>query len=136
MCGRYTLARSQQELSERFGIKQLFMDLEARYNIAPTQSVPVVIVESGERKLETHQFGLIPSWVKDLQKNKPLINARYESLSQKASFKSSFKRRRCIVPAEGFFEWRKHGKEKQTMFIHSADGELMGFAGLWDEWRN
>jgi putative SOS response-associated peptidase YedK len=135
MCGRYTLARSQQELSERFGIKQLFMDLEPRYNIAPTQSVPVVIAEDGERKMQMYQWGLIPSWVKDLQTAKPIINARCESLAEKASFKHSFKRRRCIVPAEGFFEWKKQGKQKQPMFIRAADQSLLGFAGLWDEWR-
>lgn len=135
MCGRYTLARSQQELSERFGIKQLFVDLEPRYNIAPSQSVPVVISDEGERKLQAYQWGLIPAWVKDLQKTKPLINARCESLIEKASFKNSFKKRRCIVPAEGFFEWKKQGAQKRPMFIHSADSELIAFAGIWDEWR-
>ena len=136
MCGRYTLARSQQELSERFGVRQLFVDLTPRYNIAPTQKVPIVLTQDEERAIQIFQWGLIPSWVKDLRAAKPLINARVETLAEKASFKKSLVSRRCIVPADGFYEWRKMGTQKQPMFIHGKENQILGFAGIWDEWKN
>lgn len=136
MCGRYTLARSQQELSERFGVQQLFFDLIPRYNIAPTQKVPVVLNHSGDRSIEVFQWGLIPSWTQDLKLAKPLINARAETLNEKASFRSALKSRRCIVPADGFYEWKKVGTAKQPMFIHGTEDQILGFAGIWEEWKN
>jgi putative SOS response-associated peptidase YedK len=134
MCGRYTLARSQQELSERYGIKQLFMDFTERYNIAPTQKVPVVLNLAGQRAMEPFQWGLIPSWVTDLKKTKPLINARCETLAQKPSFKAALSKRRCLVPADGFYEWKKSGAIKRPMFIHQVDNAIFSFAGIWEEW--
>ncbi|MBX9772486.1 MAG: SOS response-associated peptidase [Candidatus Obscuribacterales bacterium] len=136
MCGRYTLARSQQELSERFGVRQLFIDLSPRYNIAPTQKVPVVLKQDDERTIENLQWGLIPGWVKDLRATKPLINARVETLAEKNSFKNSLVKRRCIVPADGFYEWRKMGSKKQPLFIHGKENQILAFAGIWDEWKN
>jgi len=136
MCGRYTLARSQQELSERYGIQQLFIDVVARYNIAPTQKVPVVLNLNGEIALDAYQWGLIPSWTKDLKSAKLLINARAETLMEKPSFKTALLKRRCLVPADGFYEWKKAGALKTPMFIHQTDNELFSFAGIWDEWKN
>ncbi len=136
MCGRYTLARSQQELSERFGIKQLFVDLAPRYNIAPTQKVPVILNIDGERAVQLFQWGLIPSWVKDLKGAKPLINARSETLAEKPSFKNSLVKRRCLIPADGFYEWKKIGTARRPMYIHRADNVLFAMAGIYDEWKN
>lgn len=136
MCGRYTLARSQQELSERFGVKQLFLDLIPRYNIAPTQKAAVVVSAEDGRSLQLFRWGLIPSWTQDLKLAKPLINARSETLGEKASFKAALKHRRCIVPADGFYEWRKEGSVKHPMFIHGTKNQILGFAGIWDEWKN
>ncbi len=136
MCGRYTLARSQQELSERFGVKQLFVDLIPRYNIAPTQKAAVVVSTEAGRSLELFRWGLIPSWTQDLKLAKPLINARAETLAEKASFKTALKNRRCIVPADGFYEWRKEGTVKHPMFIHGTKNQVLGFAGIWDEWKD
>lgn len=136
MCGRYTLARSQQELSERFGIAQLFIDFHARYNIAPTQKVPVILIENGQKTMDAFQWGLIPSWTKEVKSSKPLINARVESLLEKPSFKSALTDRRCLVPADGFYEWKKSGANKRPQFIHRADNAIFAFAGIWDEWQD
>lgn len=136
MCGRYTLARSQQELSERFGIKQLFIDFSPRYNIAPTQKVPVILDIDGIRSMDAYRWGLIPSWLKDIKTAKPLINARAETLAEKPSFKTALAKRRCLVPADGFYEWKTEGKVKLPMFIHRKDNNIIAFAGIWDEWSN
>jgi putative SOS response-associated peptidase YedK len=136
MCGRYTLARSQQELSERFGIKQLFLDYKPRYNLAPGQDLPVIFNSGGKITLESCQWGLIPSWVKDLQKTRPLINARAETVLEKPSFKKAIIARRCLVPADGFYEWKSAGSLKRPFFIHRPDSAIFAFAGIWDEWKN
>lgn len=138
MCGRYSLTRRQQEVSERFGVKQLVaVELVPRFNIAPTQSVPVVLCSAGdEPSIEMMRWGLVPYWVKDLKSSKPMINARAETLTEKASFKQCLVRRRCLIPSDGFYEWKKEGKLKLPMFIHGSERELFAFAGLWDEWTN
>jgi len=104
-----------------------------RYNIAPTQPIWAVIETKGERELRMLQWGLIPSW-----SDKPagIINARAESVDDKASFKESFHRRRCLIPADGFYEWEKLGKAVQPHFFQFESGEPFCFAGLWDEWRS
>jgi len=137
VCGRYSLTRREAELVERFGIEQLLMDraeLRPRYNIAPTQMVPVVVSKDGQRVLAEMKWGLIPFWAKD-KKIKPVINARSESIAEKPFFKQAASKRRCLIPADGFYEWKKANKEKVPLFIHMADRGLFGFAGLWDEWR-
>lgn len=136
MCGRYSLTRRQQEISERFGLDQLLAEFSPRFNISPTQKVPVVLKEEGEKKLEAVQWGLIPSWVKDLKTAKPIINARSETLLEKQTFKRSLMKRRCIIPADGFYEWKKEGKAKIPMWIHCTDNRLFGFAGIYDVWKN
>ncbi|MBY0546088.1 MAG: SOS response-associated peptidase [Candidatus Obscuribacterales bacterium] len=126
-------------MSERFGVKQLAVDLVPRYNIAPTQSVPVVLRSGAldEIAIEMMRWGLVPYWVKDPKSSKPMINARAETLIEKASFKHCLVRRRCLIPCDGFYEWRKEGKAKVPMFIHGAAArDLFAFAGLWDEWTN
>lgn len=138
MCGRYSLTRRQQEVAERFGVKQLTVELAPRYNIAPTQIVPVILRADREDapSMELMRWGLVPHWVKDFRAVPPMINARAETLAQKASFKHSLVRRRCLIPSDGFYEWKKEGKQKVPMFIHGTERELFAFAGLWDEWTN
>lgn len=136
MCGRYTLTRRQQVVAERFGVEQLTMNIEPRFNIAPTQPVPVVLTEDGKPRLDVMRWGLVPFWSKDIKSMKPLINARGETIAQKPAFKNCLIRRRCLIPADGFFEWKREGKEKIPMYIYCADMELFAFAGLWEEWKD
>jgi putative SOS response-associated peptidase YedK len=139
MCGRYSLTRREAELVERFGIEQLLLEGEAlrpRYNIAPTQMVPVVLDKDGQRVLAEMKWGLIPFWAKDPKKTKPIINARSESIAEKPFFKQAANKRRCLIPADGFYEWKKANKEKIPLFIHFPDKEIFAFAGLWDQWKS
>lgn len=140
MCGRYSLTRRETEIVERFGVEHLLADddesLKPRFNIAPSQMVPVILDDEGKRRLAVFKWGLIPFWTKDLSKTKPVINARSETIAEKPTFKHAFSKRRCLIPADGFFEWKKQNKDKVPMFIHIPEQELFAFAGLWDEWRS
>lgn len=113
------------------------MDHSPRYNIAPTQSLPILVAEQGKRRLVSMRWGLIPRWAKDPSIGNRLINARSETLTQKPAFRRSFQRQRCLVPADSFFEWRKNetGK-KEPLRVMLEGGELFGFAGLWDQWTD
>jgi len=113
------------------------LNLPPRYNIAPTQPVPVVFKdERGERSLIPMRWGLVPSWMKEVPSERPLINARGESISEKPSFRAAYQRRRAIVPANGFYEWQKQdGGGKQPMFIHLDGQRLFGFAAIWEMWQ-
>jgi putative SOS response-associated peptidase YedK len=134
MCGRFTLrARLNKVIQEQ----DLFgeFDTEPRYNIAPTQSVAIVRRdESGRRACAMARWGLIPSWAKDPKQAGLLINARAETVAEKPAFRSPFKKRRCLVLADGYYEWQAAGKTKQPYFIHRPDDEVFGLAGLWDCW--
>jgi putative SOS response-associated peptidase YedK len=135
MCGRFTLTVDPDELQQQFGLAAPPPpDLAPRYNIAPTQAV-AVIPNAEERKLELFQWGLIPSWAKDPKIGHKLINARAETLAEKPSFRSALKRRRCLVVADGFYEWKKIGAAKQPIYLTLADGRPFAFAGLWEVWR-
>ena len=128
MCGRFTLRsvdRIRIALENRVQLDQVV----PRYNIAPTQ--PVITVSAGDR-VEELVWGLIPNWSKEPA---PIINARSETLDEKASFKESFERRRCLILADGFYEWRRTGKAKQAFFFQLKDGRAFAFAGIWDRWR-
>ena len=137
MCGRYTLTALFDDIIAFF---QLAPDacplLEPRYNIAPTQPV-VAILETAarKRKPEFMLWGLIPSWSKDANSGAKLINARAETLAEKPSFRSAFKRRRCLIPASGFYEWQTVQKKKQPFLIRPRDEKLFAFAGLWEDWN-
>lgn len=127
-------------MAERFGVQQVLFAPEARYNIAPTQPVPVVVERATAgseriRVLEQFQWGLVPSWAKDPGIGAKMINARSETVREKPSFRSAVKYRRCIVPADGFYEWDKSGGNKQPYLFRRADGDTFGFAGLWEEWN-
>lgn len=139
MCGRYSLTRRQQEISERFGLEQLLDEFKPRFNISPTQQVPVIVKNEEEQKILTpYRWGLVPSWVKDLKTAKPIINSRSETLLEKPFFKRSLIKRRCLIPADGFYEWKKgeNSKVKIPMWIHLVDKELFAFAGIYDEWKS
>lgn len=136
MCGRYTLGRSTKDILLRYAIQQSLFEFAPRYNIAPSQLVPIVLVSNGSRTLDSLKWGLIPFWVKDLSKAKPLINARAESLAEKPSFKQALARRRCIIPADGFYEWKGQSKTRLPMYIRPTGDELFSFAGLWEQWTS
>lgn len=134
MCGRYSLTKPIKTLKDHFRAIAVAMDHESRYNIAPSQSVPVVLAGEQERELHALRWGLIPSWAKDPALGNRLINARAETVHEKPSFRSSFRKRRCLVPADGFYEWQVRDKEKVPQYIRLHNGGLLAFAGLWSEW--
>ena len=137
MCGRFTLTADPKKLAEAFAGFEVPDDLTPRYNIAPSQPV-AVIANNGQNKVEFFQWGLIPSWAKDPKIGNRMINARSETLADKPSFRNAYKRRRCLVLADGFYEWRKEPgqKTKTPMYIRLQSGEPFGFAGLWESWRS
>ncbi len=134
MCGRYTLATPVEALAEEFGVAGPLPEVPPSYNVAPTQEVAVMLVEGGERRLEMLRWGLIPSWADDPQIGSRMINARCETVSEKPSFRGAFRRRRCLLPADGFYEWQRTDNGKQPYHIHANDGSPFAFAGLWESW--
>lgn len=135
MCGRYTLVKPAKEISERFGV-DVGKGYQARYNVAPTQLMPVITSDSPEG-LSWFYWGLIPAWSKDKAVSLKLINARAETLEEKASFRNALKRRRCLIPADGFYEWKPVGKKSKVPYrITLLQEELFAFAGLWEEYEN
>lgn len=135
MCGRYTLTVPLSNLVDTFQVEPPEFDYVPRFNIAPTQKVPVVAQDSRGRRMGLLQWGLVPSWADDPSMGSRLINARWETVGEKPSFRSAFRRRRCLVPADGFFEWKKEGEGKTPYWIHRADRESLAFAGLWERWE-
>ncbi|HEY8460825.1 MAG TPA: SOS response-associated peptidase [Blastocatellia bacterium] len=139
MCGRYTLHHTPRAIAERFCVDAIEELLAPRYNIAPSQIVPVIRSPKsgdGSREMAGCKWGLIPYWAKDPKIGNNLINAKAETISDKPSFKHAFAKRRCLIPADGFFEWRKRGKEpSQPMYVRRRDGGLFAFAGLWEAWK-
>ena len=135
MCGRYTVTASAREIAETFGA-QVDADLEVRprYNLAPTQMAPVVLVKDDARRLELRRWGLIPFWAKDPKIGNRMINARSETAATASAFRAAFRSRRCLVPASGFYEWAP-GKPKRPHYVHARDGGLLAFAGLHETWR-
>jgi putative SOS response-associated peptidase YedK len=139
MCGRFVSSSPPDELAKYFDVEQVAETaLEPSYNVAPSNDVFVVVESGGIRRLDTFHWGLIPFWAKDVKTGNKMINARAESLAEKNAYKHAFKKRRCIIPADGFYEWKKvpGQKAKQPYFIQRADGEPMAFAGLWEIWRD
>jgi len=138
MCGRFTLTVSPEELQAAFPNFHIPGDIPPSYNIAPSQPIPVV-VNDGDNKLDFYRWGLIPSWTKAENFGKfTLINARSETIAEKASFKSSFRRRRCLILTDGFFEWSKStsGKSKTPYYFTHKDQSPFAFAGIWDLWNS
>lgn len=137
MCGRYTITESPRQLAERFRAKIPDFTFEPRYNAAPTQMLPVIVQdENGERRIVLMRWGLIPSWATDPAIGSKMINARAETVLEKASFRNAVKSRRCIVPADGFYEWQKKPPGKTPLRITPEPPRIAGFAGLWESWTN
>lgn len=143
MCGRYSLTTPVDGLRALFGFKEL-PNLPPRYNIAPAQAVLAVLRGDGLRDQDAHEggpraaiqrWGLVPSWAKDTGIASKMINARAETVREKPAFKKAFQRRRCLLPADGFYEWRTMKGGKQPFRIRFADGGPFAFAGLWERWQ-
>jgi len=137
MCGRYTLKATPEVVADQFHFEEL-AEISPRYNIAPSQLVACVRITSGSTTREGGmlRWGLIPSWAKDPAIGMKLINARAETVAEKPSFRKSFKQRRCLVLADGFYEWQKEGRVKQPYYIRLKSERPFAFAGLWDHWAS
>jgi len=131
MCGRYTLTKSGGEIRKELPFVGEAEDLQARFNIAPAQEVPVV---TEDRHFSLMKWGLVPSWAQDPSIGHRMINARSESVRTKPAFKASLQRRRCLVPADGFYEWKREDRIRQPYYFRRKEWRLFFFAGLWDEW--
>lgn len=136
MCGRFTLTSSPEVVADLFDLAEP-PQLTPRYNIAPTQESPVVRVlkTEGRRELHLLRWGLIPQWARDPSIGNRMINARSESAAAKPAYRDAFRRQRCLVPGDGFFEWKRLGKRKQPHYIRMRDGQPFAFAGLWARWQ-
>jgi putative SOS response-associated peptidase YedK len=133
MCGRFVITSPPEALRQIFGYLEQ-PNFPPRHNIAPTQPIPVVIVENGARHFRLMRWGLIPTWIKDPRKFTLLINARSESVTEKPAFKNAIRRRRCLVPADGYYEWHVADGRKRPYFIHRRDSDPFGLAGLAETW--
>jgi putative SOS response-associated peptidase YedK len=135
MCGRYSLKTPVEHLSEKFQFPEV-IPLKPRYNIAPSQVVAVVrlLPDDRERKLAMLRWGLIPAWAKEPAKARQPINAKSETVAELPTFRVVFRQRRCLIPADGFYEWKQEGGRKQPVYICMKDREPFAFAGLWERW--
>jgi putative SOS response-associated peptidase YedK len=133
MCGRYVITSSPAAIRALFGYPEQ-PNFPARYNVAPTQPIPVVRLHEGKRQFVLMRWGLIPSWVKDPKTFSLLINARGDSVIDKPAFRAAMRRRRCLIPADGFYEWKETGGRKRPYFVHLRQGGPFAFAGLWETW--
>jgi putative SOS response-associated peptidase YedK len=133
MCGRFVITSPPAALRQVFGyIEQ--PNFPPRHNIAPTQPIPVIMLENGVRHFRLMRWGLLPAWVKDPRKFSLLINARAETIREKPAFKNAIRRRRCLIPADGYYEWQAFENRKRPYFIHRRDGQPLGLAGLAETW--
>ena len=138
MCGRFALLASGEIVAEAFAIENIPEPLPPRYNIAPTQPVLAVRLSSDgqQREFALFRWGLVPSWSKDVKIGSRMINARAETAVDKPSFRAAFKRRRCLIPASGFYEWQQTNGRKQPHYIHPQNDGIFAFAGLWELWQS
>jgi putative SOS response-associated peptidase YedK len=137
MCGRFAQKTDVKRLAKRFGVAEPpeASPAGARYNVAPTQDILCVRGGGGGREMTFFKWGLVPSWAKDPSVGARLINARSETVAEKPAFREAYRRRRCIVPADGFYEWMRAGGRRQPFFFRMKDGTPFGFAGLWERWQ-
>ncbi|MDQ1593271.1 MAG: hypothetical protein QOG71_3898 [Pyrinomonadaceae bacterium] len=134
MCGRFALKTPAKKLAAAFQVEEV-PAVEARYNIAPTQEILAVQQGLDGREAKWLKWGLVPSWAKDAAMGARLINARSETVTEKPSFREAFKKRRCVIPADGFYEWQRVGGKRLPFFFQMRDERLFGFAGLWERWQ-
>jgi putative SOS response-associated peptidase YedK len=134
MCGRYTLSTPAGRLAEEFQLDST-VEIAPSYNVAPTQQVAAVLEDEGGRRLEMLRWGLVPSWADDPEIGARMINARSETAPEKPSFRRAFRGRRCLIPADGFYEWKRENGGKQPYYFHMQGGRPFAFAGLWEGWE-
>ncbi len=135
MCGRFVVMADPEHIQLTFELDQVSGEVKPNYNVAPTQSIATVVQHDGARGLEFMRWGLIPVWAKGEATGTPMINARAESVAEKTTFKRLLKSQRCLIVADGFYEWRKEGARKTPMFIRLKTSEPFAFAGLYDVWK-
>jgi len=135
MCGRFTLTTNLGAIAHRFGVARILEEVGPRYNIAPTQTV-IVANDDGSRHLTEMRWGLIPSWAKDPTIGNRMINARAETVATKPAFRVALRKRRCLIPADGFYEWQPVGRRKQPVYIILKRRKPFSFAGLWEAWTS
>lgn len=136
MCGRFAQQRPASELAERFGAEPLADDLGPRYNVAPTDPALVVVQREDRRAITAYRWGLVPHWASSAAFGSRAFNARAETVASAPAFREAFRRRRCIVPVDAFYEWRRTGRERQPFAFGRTDGGLLALAGLWSGWRD
>jgi len=134
MCGRFVLITDLKNIQKKFNIQEVSCEHQPSWNIVPNQSVPAVIHYNGVNQLVCFRWGLIPSWSKDQSVANKLINARAETVDKKPSFKDAFKRKRCLIIADGFYEWKREGKSKTPLYFHLKSNLPFGFAGIYETW--
>lgn len=134
MCARYTLTADAEFIQLAFDLDDVSVWERPRYNIAPSQMVPV-ITNRKRKELTLLKWGLVPTWARDPAIGSRMINARSETAAEKPSFRTAFKRRRCLIPSDGYFEWTKRAGKKAPMYIKRRDREIFAFAGLWENWK-
>ncbi len=135
MCGRYSITTSTEAMRRLFQFDDR-PNLQPRYNLAPTQMAPIVRERDGKRRLDMLRWGLLPKWSRDASGAAKMINARSETIAEKPAYREAFRTRRCLVPADGFYEWQVRGKSKQPYRICLADDATFAFAGLWESWAD
>jgi putative SOS response-associated peptidase YedK len=134
MCGRFVLISDLKNIRNNFNIRNISCQYQPSWNIAPNQLIPAIINHNGENQLVCFRWGLIPSWSKDPSIAGKLINARAETVDKKPSFRDAFKKRRCLIVADGFYEWKKEGQRKEPLYYYLKSGRPFGFAGLYETW--
>ena len=136
MCGRFAQKIPFEALQQNFNIRIIDSDIIPNYNVAPTQEILTIVKYDNENKLEKFHWGLVPFWAKDISIGSRMINARAETVSQKPSFRNAFKKRRCLIPADGFYEWKGEKGHKQPYYVSTPSDKPFAFAGLWESWTN
>jgi putative SOS response-associated peptidase YedK len=136
MCGRFTQERPASELAEIFAAEPLADELGARYNVAPTDEAFVVVQREERRAVTAYRWGLVPHWATDIKSASRMFNARAETITASPAFREAFKRRRCIVPVDSFYEWKREGTIRQPYRVVRDDGRPLALAGLWAGWRD
>jgi len=134
MCGRFVGYRDLEALQAHFPIDRVEATLSPNYNVAPTQMIPAIVRQDDQNVLRTFRWGLVPFWAKDPSIGNRMINARSETVGSKPSFRNAYKKRRCLIPADGFYEWKGRKGNKQPVFLTLPDEKPFGFAGLWEVW--
>lgn len=136
MCGRFAQQRPASELAERFAAEPLVEDPGGRFNIAPTDEALVVVQRDERRAVTSYRWGLVPHWAASARAGAKAFNARSETITSSPMFRDAFRRKRCIVPVEAFYEWRREGTSRQPFAIRRVDGDFLALAGLWSGWRD